>query len=124
MSENMPILPQKTVITHLPTASSRIRLRGYDQAQLIAKRLAKSRGLEYQDLLRRSGRSRQVGSSKKDRFKQLSGAFSAKQPRKIKGKHILLVDDVLTTGASIESAARELKACGAKRIEAAVFARS
>lgn len=124
MDENLPLLPEETVVVHLPTAANRIRARGYDQARLIARKLAKSRGLKHQDLLGRKGSIRQVGSSRKKRFKQLEGAFSIKDKSKVRGRNVLLIDDVLTTGASIESAARELQASGAKKIEAAVFAQS
>jgi predicted amidophosphoribosyltransferase len=96
-------------------------MRGYDQAQIIARELAKRRQLTYRQLLSRSGGHRQVGASRKSRFSQLKGAFIAtgRTP-----PHVLLVDDVLTTGASVESAAKELKRSGAKTVEVAVFAQS
>jgi ComF family protein len=122
IDENLPILPGQTIITHLPTASSRIRVRGYDQAQAIAKALAKRRGLPYMALLGRKGSARQVGASRTSRFEQLQGVFFAKNAKNVSGAHILLVDDVLTTGASVESAAARLKASGAKTVDVAVFA--
>jgi ComF family protein len=120
MDEQLPLLPENTIVTHLPTASSRIRVRGYDQAQLVARSLAKRKHLACKQLLGRKGGSRQVGASRKSRFQQLQGVFRLKHD--VAGAHVLLVDDVLTTGASIESAAKALKSGGAKKVEAVVFA--
>jgi ComF family protein len=121
MDKQLPILPGDVVVTHLPTASSRIRMRGYDQAQVIARELTKQRQLTYRQLLSRSGTFRQVGATRQSRFSQLKGAFTTKGPTP---SHVLLVDDVLTTGASVESAAKELKRGGAKTVDIAVFAQS
>lgn len=122
MDSSLPILPDGVVVTHLPTANSRIRVRGYDQARLIAKDLSKSRKLAYRNLLSRQGQARQTGSSRQNRFKQLEGVFTARDKSKISGMHILLVDDIVTTGASIESATKTLYENGAKTVDVAVFA--
>jgi competence protein ComFC len=60
--------------------------------------------------------------SRKDRFAQLKDAFEVEQSAKLKDAQILLIDDVLTTGATIESAAKTLKQAGAKTVDVAVFA--
>lgn len=112
------------IISPVPTANKRVRARGYDQAALIARRLARLRRLSCRETLRRSKSTRQVGAGRQERFKQLENAFAVHKPRKIDGKHILLIDDVLTTGATLESAALALKKAGAAKISAAVFARS
>jgi len=121
---SLPNLPPNTVICYVPTANGRVRKRGYDQAREIAARLAKLSGLSEQPYLARRGKSRQVGSGRTDRFKQLEGAFRARNTNKLKGSTVLLVDDVITTGATIESAAKILKQNGAKNIYAAVFAQA
>jgi ComF family protein len=110
------------LISHLPTANSRVRQRGYDQAQLIAKRLGKRTGLPYSVLLARQDFSRQLGQTRQMRFKQMQTAFRPVRAGEVEGRRILLVDDVLTTGASLEAAARALRVAGAKRVSAAVFA--
>lgn len=115
-------LSQDSCIVPVPTASSRVRKRGYDQSLVIAKILAKKTKLPYESLLVRSGQSRQVDSSRSQRFSQLQHAFIAKQMHK--PREVILVDDVLTTGATLESAARALKAAGVKKIQAVVFARA
>ncbi len=122
LSSYLPTLPKDTFVTHVPTVHSRIRLRGYDQAQLIAKLFAKKQKLTYVDILRRAKSTRQVGASRNVRFKQLQGAFAVHKPKGITAKHILLIDDVLTTGATLESAAAILQLSGVTAIDAAVVA--
>ena len=119
LAERLPELGG-IVITHVPTATSRIRMRGYDQAALIARRLATQLGVEYVPLLSRLGQQRQVGKNRSERRNQMQELFIAtkKQPP----KHVLLIDDVITTGATLEACARILKNAGVKRVSAAVFA--
>lgn len=112
------------VIVPAPTATSRIRLRGYDQAALIARSLARRTGVQYLPALRRSGQHHQVGSNRAERTRQLQDAYRVVRPTDVVGKHVLLVDDVLTTGATLEAAAKVLKAAGAKRVSGLVFARA
>jgi ComF family protein len=118
----LPILPNKTVVVPVPTATSRVRLRGYDHAQLLAKYVARNQNFVYQPVLGRTGQTRQLGATRKTRLQQLSGAFYVRDARKITDKTILLIDDVMTTGATISSAAKILKAAGAKQVNALLFA--
>lgn len=109
------------VITNLPTASARIRQRSFDQSELIAKCLSEMRQIRFVKTLNRLGASRQVGATKELRSAQLKNAFWA-DFSDVKGKHVILVDDVITTGASVEVAARILKLSGAKKVIAVSFA--
>lgn len=109
------------LITHVPTATSRIRKRGYDQSALLARRIAKILGAEYIPLLLRKGQKRQLGSSGVDRRDQLRSAFEARVTID-KNRSILLIDDVLTTGSTMESACQALRTAGGRHISAAVFA--
>lgn len=111
------------LIVPVPTSSKRVRQRGYDQAQLLARELADRLGRRYLPCLTRVGQQHQVGASRHQRLTQLTGAFRVKSSG-VTGAHILLVDDVLTTGATLQAAARALKAAGAKRVEAIVFAQA
>lgn len=122
LDESTPALPEGSTISYIPTATSRVRQRGYDQTQLIAKEFARMRGLPCHTLLVRHGQARQVGSDRKHRIEQASKNYSATNPSKIKGANIVLIDDILTTGATIESGARILKKAGAKQINAVIFA--
>ena len=115
---------QEAVLVPVPTASSRARQRGYDQAKLLAKQLANRTSTTYSDCLARSGNARQVGASRRLRMSQLKSAFRVKQRYTVKDRHFILIDDVLTTGATLEAAAKCLKSAGAKRIDAIVFAQA
>jgi ComF family protein len=122
MSEALPFFARDTIIVHIPTATVRRRQRGFDQAELLARQLARSQHLLQAALLARQGQSRQVGATREQRLQQLINGFHPRKPYLIKGAHILLVDDVTTTGATLEAAAKVLKQAGAKRIDAVVFA--
>lgn len=122
ISATLPDLPENVIITHIPTADSRVRMRGYDQAELIAKHLSKAKNLKHQKLFYRTGKSRQVGSGRKERFIHLQKSLHLRQKAEVSGRHVLLVDDITTTGATIETAAKLLKNGGAKTVDAALFA--
>lgn len=123
MASKLPLLNEQTIVCHVPTAFSRQRVRGYDQSRLIARHLAKQLGLPCRSLLSRSNNSRQVGSSRGQRFLQAAEAFCLKNID-VNSKHILIVDDVTTTGATIETIAKLLKKAGAKSVDAIVFAQA
>lgn len=122
LDETVPALPLGTVVTYIPTATSRVRLRGYDHARLIAMAFASQRGLPVRKLLLRIGQSRQVGADRTHRQSQAAKNYIVPQPATCKGLEILLIDDIMTTGATVESAAAQLKKAGAKKVHAAVFA--
>lgn len=118
----LPYLSQDVTVVHVPTATSRRRQRGYDQSEEIARHLAAARGLPHRRLLARQGQTRQVGATKQRRAEQMEAAFRAVRPEFVQGKTVLLVDDLTTTGATLESAAKALKQAGAKKLYAATFA--
>jgi ComF family protein len=124
MQETLPHIDHNTVLVSVPTASKRVRQRGFDHALLITKALASSSRTKYCQSLKRWGQSRQVGAKRTQRLKQLEGAFWIVRPSEIKGRQVVLVDDVLTTGASLEIAARVLKEAGATSVDAIVFAQA
>jgi ComF family protein len=119
-----PEITPQTIISHVPTSSGHIRARGYDQARLLAREIAKQTEGSYVSCLARSGQHRQVGASRKQRFEQLTDALRPVSGIDFTDTHILLVDDVLTSGATLEAAARVLKQAGARRVDAIVFARA
>ncbi|HEV7454160.1 MAG TPA: phosphoribosyltransferase family protein [Candidatus Saccharimonadales bacterium] len=117
-------LPRQSdwLVTHLPTAPARVRQRGYDQSRLIARLVADRIGAPYAPLLARTTAVRQVGATRAQRKQQMRTAFRPLRGQSFPQRHILLIDDVLTTGATIEAAAAVLLAAGAARVSAAVFA--
>jgi ComF family protein len=108
----------------VPTTTGRIRQRGYDQAQLIAHELSRLVRQPVVPYLVRTGRVHQVGASRRQRLLQLRSAFRLKRRVNLAGKHVILIDDVCTTGATLEAAARAVKQAGAKRVEAIVYAQA
>jgi len=122
ISDTLPYLKPETVITFIPTATSRHRMRGYDQSELLAKRIAKIKGATFVPLLERSSQTRQVGSTKKQRIIQASNMFRLRHERAAEISEVIIIDDILTTGASLEAAAGLLKKAGIKQVSAAVFA--
>lgn len=127
----MALLMKKTLnfspdmlICPVPTATSRARSRGYDQAVLLARQLSQLTRLPYSACLSRVGHAHQVGADRKKRLAQLENAYLVKWPRSVQNANILLVDDVLTTGSTLETAAKALKNAGAARIDAITFAQA
>jgi len=125
MAMKLPYLePDQTIITHTPTTTSRIRERGFDQANVIAKSISRASGMRQAPLLRRLTKSHQVGYGKKARQDHMIAGFAVKNNHLFVGKTVVLVDDVLTTGATLESASKVLRKAGAKRVIGVVFARA
>lgn len=116
----MSYLPPTTVVVPVPTAASRIRQRGYDQAVLLAKELARLRGFLYATPLLRLADIRQLGVGRLARTAQAHNMFAVRSD--VRGKHLLIVDDVCTTGATLRAAAKVLKEAGAASVQAAVVA--
>jgi len=117
-----PLLPTLATVVPVPTATSRARRRGYDQATLIARAFARRARIPFVVSLARHGQAHQVGANRRQRLTQLESAFRVLNPSNIVGAHIILVDDVVTTGATLEAAAKVLRLAGARRVDAVVFA--
>lgn len=118
----LPDLPPETVVIPVPTASSHIRERGYDHMWLIARYVAKKRGLHVSKLLRRATQTKQRQSSAIQRKTQAKSAFYTVGQLE-KGTPYLLLDDIMTTGSTITYAARQLKRAGARHVWVAIIAR-
>jgi competence protein ComFC len=111
------------LVIPVPTATSRVRQRGFDHADLLARMLANKLKLQKGKPLIRFGQTRQVGVSRLSRLRQLEGSYFVRKPELVAGKNILLVDDVVTTGATLRAATKELKKAGARRVDSLVFAK-
>lgn len=109
-----------TVVTSTPTAPVRVRQRGFDHAALLARRVAANLKLPYRPLLFRRSSARQVGQQRETRFRQTENLYGAHPAAQ--GHHILLIDDVITTGATIEACSKALKNAMAASVWAAILA--
>lgn len=122
LCDTLPVLPDTAIIVPLPTIQTHIRQRGYDHTLRIAELLAKDRKLECRKLLQRNDSYVQRGRNKKDRLEQARKAYRCVNQLDPSAIYIL-VDDVVTTNASVRFAADELKRAGATNVWAAVLAR-
>lgn len=109
-------------ICSLPTAPARIRERGFDHTRLLAHELSRLMKLKTNPVLSRVSNVRQLGATRTERLQQMDHEFFIEKPFAVKGKTFLLLDDVMTTGASISAASRVLKKAGARDVYAVVFA--
>jgi len=116
-------LPADAVVVPVPLGRDRERARGFNQAALIAGRAAKrlGLGLERRWLARVRATSPQSELAAAERSANVRGAFRASP--EVRGRHVLLVDDVMTTGATLAECARAVAAAGAARVGVLAVAR-
>jgi predicted amidophosphoribosyltransferase len=107
------------VVTWAPTSAARRRERGFDQARLLARAVARRLHRPCRSLLSRQPGPAQTGRAKRDRLVGPTFTITRNPPRRV-----LVVDDVVTTGATMIAAARVLKAAGAGEVKAAAAART
>ncbi len=121
LHEVLHVVPH--AVTFIPIHPARRRERGYNQAELIARGVADALGLPLLDVMRRTRYTgTQTALSEQQRLVNLHNAFSVHTPDLIRNARILLVDDVLTTGATLNTAAEALIAAGARRVDALTVA--
>ena len=108
----------------VPLHKVKWRERNFNQAELLAKHISQETGLDYANMLTKIKNTQsQTELNFKDRQNNIKGVFRCQNPEIIKNKNILLVDDVITTGATLQECALVLKQNGAKTVGAVVFAR-
>lgn len=121
-------LPAVTLVLPVPLAPERLRERGYNQAGQISHWLAKRLNLPHQPqgLLRWRAVARQTGLGRAERLRNLLGAFMPAPGRagQLRGQHVALVDDVLTTGATLSAASAALHEAGVASVQWWVVART
>jgi ComF family protein len=118
---------KRFVLTAVPISKKRLKWRGYNQADLMAKELARSCGLKYLNILSKSDDViPQVGLSKKERIQNIGNKISLLSDinaNEIANKRILIVDDVYTTGSTLEECAKVLRKAGFKEVWGIVLSR-
>ncbi len=114
------------VVVPVPLHRQRERERGYNQADLIAKPLAKRLGLPYRGvlLMRTRPRPDKQVLSLTERWESVRGAFATRPGSQVDNLRVLLVDDVMTTGATLDACARALREAGAKSVIGLTVARA
>jgi len=121
MRQQLNRLPQLDIAVPVPLAKRRLVSRGYNQARELIRGLGIAAGSRA--LLRIDTGADQVGSTREERLKNLEGAISpGRDP--VEGQRVLLVDDVVTTGATAQACGRALKAAGAKSVSVLALAKS
>jgi len=125
LREALAVRPlQADLVVPVPLAAGRLRGRGFNQALLLASEVAAAvRGVVRKDVLERDERTAQQTLSAADRLRNLRDAVTCPLPAEVKAKRVLLVDDVVTTGATLSACAEVLADAGARRITAIAFAR-
>ena len=120
-----PELAGAEIVVPVPLFTAKLRSRGYNQSDLLARHFAQNTGLAYRpECLRRIRNTpSQTRLGRQARLANMEGAFMCPFPALVKGKVLLLVDDVSTTGATLEGCATALKQAGAKRVMAYTYAR-
>jgi ComF family protein len=113
-------------VVPVPLHPAKERSRGYNQALLLAGRLAEKRGLPVlkRCLVKVRRTAAQTSLDGRSRETNLRGAFRARRSSQLKGRVVLLVDDVYTTGSTIRECSRTLRTAGAKEVRAVTVARA
>ena len=121
------LLGDADLIAPVPLHWTRLLRRRYNQAALLAQAVGRAAGIEVEvDLLRRQRRTaRLAGMGPKDRARTVKGAITVPAARstRVKNRRVLLIDDVLTTGATVDACARALLDAGARAVDVLTLAR-
>jgi len=112
------------VVIPIPLHRSKEKRRGYNQSNYIAEGLGNALGIpnSFETIIRNKKSETQTNKSKQERWENVEGIFEIKKPQTVRGKHVLLVDDVVTTGATLESCGHAILSAGAGRLSMATLA--
>lgn len=113
------------VISWVPLSRKRLKKRGYNQSKLIADVVSKRLGIPGKPLLKkiRNNPAQSRTTSASERAVNVKGVYEVEKNAELEGKHILLIDDVVTTGSTLSECARVLRLAGAKKVYCAAVAR-
>jgi len=120
----LPLDRQFDVVVPMPLHWRRQWQRGFNQSELLARLTARRRGIPMVNAVRRTrATSAQAGLSNAARRENVAGAFRVRKPRAVEARRVLLIDDVMTTGATASACALALKRAGAKSVTLLALAR-
>ena len=121
-----PGLFEADAVVPVPLDPGRLRERGYNQAELIAKPLARLIGIPFKSylLVRTRPRPNQLRLTRRERWETVRGAYATHKTAQVDKLRLLLVDDVLTTGATLDACSKALKGAGAARVVGLTVARA
>jgi ComF family protein len=113
-------------VVPVPLDRSRLRERGYNQAELIARPLARLLGIPFRSylLVRTRPRPNQLRLTRRERWETVRGAYATCNTAAVDNLRVLLVDDVFTTGATLDACSRALKGAGAAQVVGLTVARA
>jgi len=121
---NSDILEGVDMITFVPICRDRMIKRGFNQSKILAKRLSDSYGIPMADCIEKTASTKNQNElSRQERLSNLKGAFRAKSAVNLTGLTILIVDDVMTTGATLNECAIALSKSGAGSVRCITLAR-
>ena len=114
------------VLVPVPLDAARFRERGYNQAELIARPLARILGIPFRSwlLVRTKPRPDKIRLTRRERWETVRGAYAAHKGAQVDKLRVLLVDDVFTTGATLDACSRALRQAGASRVVGLTVARA
>lgn len=126
LAEHCPLPDDHDLVIPVPLDLERLRWRGFNQAVALARVLAarRRRPLHPMALQRCRVTPPQVGLGDDQRRRNIAGAFAVRDRTAVRGRRVLLVDDVMTTGATVDECAKTLRRAGARRVDVAVLARA
>ena len=117
--------PPAEALVPVPLHAARQREREFNQAEVLAREVSARAGLPVENLLRRTRyTSTQTQLDRDERMENLRGAFCLRQHAEVSGRHLLLIDDVFTTGSTVEECARVLLESGAASVRVLTVARA
>jgi len=122
--KDSPLYRDIDIIIPVPLHQKKFRLRGYNQSTFIAQGISEKMDIMYTEniLLRTISTESQTRKSRYNRYENMKDVFEVKDAKSIIGKHILLVDDVITTGATLEACANQLLENGVSKVSIAALA--
>lgn len=122
--DTQAFIPAATFLIPIPLHASRLRFRGFNQSAYLARVIAEEKKLAYKDaLVRVKATQQQARLHIHERIRNVSNAFQVRPGLDFTQKSVILIDDVFTTGATLDAAARVCKQAGAKRVWGLVFAK-